>query len=75
MKAPLAAAYVGVSHSKFLEDVKAGKYPEGDLDGTLRLWCIEDLDAAVDEMKGSASPSNPFREALDGYHREKRQES
>jgi hypothetical protein len=51
MKAPLAAAYVGESETKFLAGVKAGKWPQGTRDGSNVYWFIEDLDAVLDRLK------------------------
>ncbi len=66
MQAPLAAAYCGVSRTKFLHDV-GGKYPKPVKDGRNSLWYIEDLNEALDRLKdGGASSGDPFVEALDG---------
>ena len=51
MKLHFAAAYVDESETKFLEGVKAGKWPQGTRDGGNIYWFIEDLDAALDRLK------------------------
>ncbi len=65
MKAPLAAAYCGVSRTKFLHDV-GRKYPRPVKDGGNSLWYREDLDDALDCLKDEGASSDPFLEALDG---------
>jgi hypothetical protein len=50
MGAELAAAYVGVSPTKFLAGV-GGKYPKPFKDDGNTLWYIEDLDDALDREK------------------------
>ena len=51
MKLHFAAGYVDESETKFLEGVKAGKWPQGSRDGGNVYWFIEDLDAALDRLK------------------------
>jgi hypothetical protein len=51
MKVHFAAAYVDESETKFLEGVKAGKWPKGARDGGNVYWFIEDLDVALDRLK------------------------
>jgi hypothetical protein len=51
MKLRFAAAYVDESETKFLQGVKAGKWPQGSRDGGNVYWYKEDLDAAVDRLK------------------------
>jgi hypothetical protein len=51
MKLHFAAAYVGESESKFLDEVKYGKWPKGLRDGGNVHWFREDLDAALDRLK------------------------
>lgn len=66
MQAPLAAAYCGVSTTKFLAHV-GDKYPRCVKDGGNSLWYIEDLDKALDELKGHSAPSrddDPLMKAL-----------
>ncbi len=65
MQAPLAAAYCGVSRTKFLHDV-GRKYPRPVKDGRNSLWYREDLDEALDCLKDKGASSDPFMEALDG---------
>ena len=54
MKLRFAAAYVDESETKFLQGVKAGKWPQGSRDGGNVYWFIEDLDTALDRLKPSA---------------------
>jgi hypothetical protein len=51
MKLRFAAAYVDESETKFLQGVKAGKWPQSSRDGGNVYWYKEDLDAAVDRLK------------------------
>ena len=51
MQDDLAAAYYGVSLSKFRSGVRKGCYPAGVKDGGNVLWYIEDLDSALDALK------------------------
>lgn len=62
MQADLAAAYMGVSRSKFLERVRERVYPPGYEDGANRLWYLEDLDAALDRLKGGEVSSRATNE-------------
>ncbi len=57
MQAPFAAAYMGVSKTKFLDGVKAGHYPKPYHDGSNTLWYIEDLDESLDRLKGNRASS------------------
>jgi hypothetical protein len=68
MQADLAAAYMGVSESKFRTRVRQGVYPRGYADGSNVLWYIEDLDRALDRLKDNppSSSRDPLMEALDG---------
>lgn len=59
MTAPVAAAYLSVSPSKFSRGVLAGTYPKGHKDGGNTLWDKADLDRWVDEW--AASSSGPRR--------------
>ena len=65
MQAPMAAAYCGISRTKFLYDV-GKKYPRPLKDGRNSLWYREDLDEALDRLKGDERSSDPYMEALDG---------
>ena len=53
MQAPLAAAYMGVSVTKFLRMVEAGVYPKGIHDGGNTLWDRNALDRWIDQWAGS----------------------
>jgi hypothetical protein len=67
MKAPMAAAYVGESESKFLTGVKAGKWPKGTADGGNVYWYREDLDAILDRMKpGGAGQDGGWEDYVGG---------
>ena len=57
MQADLAAKYCGVSKSKFLTNA-GRKYPKGVRDGGNVLWYREDLDLALDRLKGEGAPSS-----------------
>lgn len=63
MRADAASFYLGVSEQTFRDRVKAGVYPPGFLDGSMRLWLRDDLDAMVDRQAGvawtaGAAPAN-----------------
>jgi hypothetical protein len=58
MKLHFAAAYVDESETKFLEGVKAGKWPKGTRDGGNVYWFIEDLDTALDRLKPVGANKN-----------------
>src|SRR5215469_16014084 len=66
MKLHFAAAYVDESETKFLEGVKAGKWPRGTRDGGNVYWFIEDLDAALDRLKPVARGNRVGAETGDG---------
>src|SRR4051812_47338686 len=57
MQVRFAAAYIGISPSKFLRDVIAGRLPRPFKDGGNRLWYREDLDAVLDREKVGAASS------------------
>lgn len=60
MKAPMAAAYLGVSVPTFRRRVKAGRYPPGKPDGSNVLWDREVLDRWVDKWSGvKKTPEGP----------------
>ncbi len=52
MTAAFAAAYLGVSPSKFHRGVNSGVYPPGKSDGGNMLWDIKALDAWSDRWAG-----------------------
>jgi predicted DNA-binding transcriptional regulator AlpA len=52
MRAAAAAYYCGVSESTFLDRVRSGSYPAGELDGGARVWLRDDLDAMIDRRFG-----------------------
>ncbi len=61
MQRDMAAAYCGVSVTKFNSGVRNEVYPEGVKDGGNILWYIEDLDDALNVIKfvtGGASSAN-----------------
>jgi len=68
MPADMAAAFCGVSTSKFLARVKDGTYPQPYRDGGNRLWYQDELRDAMDRLRGlpTSSAGDPFAEALDG---------
>lgn len=57
MGAALAAAYLGISPTKFLAGVRESRYPEGEGDGGNRLWDRLALDAYVDGLPGKRPAS------------------
>lgn len=57
LRAPDAAAYIGVSTTKFLELVDQGKMPAPKRDGGIVVWDRDALDLAFDEWGGSESGS------------------
>jgi len=59
----MAAAYCGVSKTKFLRDI-GKKYPSPVKDGRNSLWYREDLDEALDRLREAVAPFDPFMEAL-----------
>src|ERR1700745_2928324 len=61
MKLRFAAAYVDESETKFLQGVKAGKWPQGSRDGGNVYWFIEDLDAALDRLKPVGARHTKFK--------------
>ena len=65
MQADLAAAYCGVSTTKFRAGVAEGRYPQPYPDGGNRLWYREDLDEALDALKAATFElADPFSAAL-----------
>ena len=70
MKAELAGPYCGVSKTKFLDGVKAGRYPPPIHDGGNALWYREDLDECMDRQKGTptAAQGSEWMEAINGTH-------
>jgi hypothetical protein len=55
MSAFLAAGYLDISETKFLADVKAGRYPQPIHDGRRVLWDRHALDEAVNLQFGAAA--------------------
>lgn len=73
MRAPLAAAYCGMSRTKFLKRAR-GLAVE---DGGNRLFYREDLDAMLDAMKGGGqdSPADDtpsWEELVENAHRDQK---
>lgn len=63
-----AAAYLGVSASKFDDMVRERRLPSGfSIDGC-RVWDIHDLDIAFDLLK-SASIQTPMKAAAETFDR------
>ena len=58
MKAHYAAAYLGVSETKFREWVKAGDAPSPRQKGDNVLWDVRDLDAFADSLPRRGEPAN-----------------
>ncbi|WP_201153873.1 hypothetical protein [Rhodothalassium salexigens] len=61
MKAHLAAAYMGVAPSTFHSRVRQGRYPSGYRNGGNVLWYKEDLDVALDALKGLVPAEEEWR--------------
>jgi predicted DNA-binding transcriptional regulator AlpA len=55
----LAAAYVGLSASAFLNAINTGHYPKPLSDGRRRQWDRHALDAAVDRRSKLTAHSEP----------------
>jgi predicted DNA-binding transcriptional regulator AlpA len=55
-----AAAYLGMSRSKFLELVQSGKLPKPIAIDAMRIWDRVDLDTAFDAIKAEPERSNSF---------------
>lgn len=64
----LAAAYLGISASKFLADVGADRYPPPIKDGARILWDRMALDEAVDSQAGRSHTGNPLLKKLRERH-------
>ncbi|MCB7127927.1 MAG: hypothetical protein J3T61_00110 [Candidatus Brocadiales bacterium] len=57
MKAPLAAAYLGISKTKFLEGVGCKRYPKPFYDGKNALWILDELNNLIDRDLGVGASS------------------
>jgi predicted DNA-binding transcriptional regulator AlpA len=55
-----AAAYLGMSRSKFLELVESGKLPRPIAIDAMRVWDRIELDAAFDAIKAEPERTNSF---------------
>ncbi|WP_395698728.1 helix-turn-helix transcriptional regulator [Methylocella sp.] len=68
--ADAAAAYVGLSGSKFLALVKEGRAPAPRLTGGRRVWDVRELDTFVDDLPHDAEAAAPadtsWDDLLDG---------
>lgn len=64
MKADLAAAYLGLSRTKFRAGV-GEKYPKPVEDGSNVLWLKTDLDAWLEKEHGIAAPLDDFDQGTD----------
>ena len=53
LRIELAAPYVGLGRSKFLQMVKTGELPSPVNVGRCRIWDRADLDRAFDALKGA----------------------
>ena len=67
MRADMAAAYLDMSDSAFLDRVRRGAMPGGYRDGAMRYWLREDLDAAIDREVAGHRPAerDDFTEGLE----------
>lgn len=68
MKAPMAAAYLGISRTKFMRGVADKTYPQGVKDGGNTLWYLDDLNEYLDRGRGRRARSVNPDEALAGWH-------
>ena len=66
MQAPLAAAYLGISQTKFALGVKDARYPKGVADGGNVVWHRRALDDWVetDRLGVEGSAGDAYDEAL-----------
>lgn len=61
LDARAAAAYLGISASKFTAGVKIGRYPAAERDGRRRLWHRRDLDEWLETRRpGGADCGDDF---------------
>lgn len=58
MAADLAAAFCGISETKFREGIADGLYPKGRKVGGNVLWYQDDLIEALDRQRGGAAKSD-----------------
>lgn len=74
LKAPLAAAYLSLSESKFLHGVEHGRYPEPHRDGGNIFWDRMALDRYVDSFTTPANDDgeDPLEAALDAEEEARR---
>jgi len=63
MQRDMAAAYCGISVTKFNTGIRDKIYPKGVKDGGNILWYIEDLDDALNAIKFSTGGSTPANDA------------
>ncbi len=64
MKVDLASAYVDESQSTFRQRVEDGIYPAGKHIGGNVYWFLEDLQAAINELRGDQASADPFMDAI-----------
>jgi predicted DNA-binding transcriptional regulator AlpA len=60
LRADLAAAYLGMSRTKFLELVSDDRLPQPIAIDAMRVWDRFELDAAFEAFKKNAEPVNSF---------------
>jgi predicted DNA-binding transcriptional regulator AlpA len=65
LRADDAAAYMGMSKSKFLELVETGKLPRAFAIDTIKVWDRLDLDAAIDEAKAQTEDTPTENNSFD----------
>ena len=58
MRAPMAAAYLGISEWTLRKGARSGRYPKPLKDGEVVVWLREDLDRWLDNLKGDQPNSN-----------------
>lgn len=60
MDAAMAALFLGISQTKFLEDVEAGSKPQPIADGKRKLWARRQLEQFVDAEFGLGASRNSW---------------
>ncbi len=65
-KVDLASAFVDEGESTFRKRVEDGIYPQGKQIGGNVYWFLEDMQAAVNELRGDQVSADPFMEAING---------
>ena len=68
MRKEVAAAYAGLGESTFTTEVNAGRLPKPvPITAGVDVWYREDLDAAIDLIRGAAAASPDDKGELDKW--------